>query len=510
MSPRQPRSLDGSPIVAASGSTEREPERLAGGAGPDPIGLLVVSNRLPELREPVAPDRERACGVGGLVAALEPVLAARGGLWLGWSGRTNPGNAFGPVHRDTRGTSAFAWIDLPEAMHARYYNGFCNRSLWPLFHTLPERARFEDAEWEAYREVNEHLAAAATELVPDGCTVWAHDFHLLLLASALRERGHRGPMGLFLHVPFPDRELFRLIPWADELLAGMLAYDVVGLQTSSDLENFEGVVAALSAGRDHTARDRRHRVRAGVFPIGIPPEPAEQTAEAGESEEVAALLRSIAGTRLLLGVDRLDYTKGIPARIEAFGRLLAKQPLWRGRLSLVQISVPSRTDVPEYQEERRRIETSVGHINGEFGEASWTPVRYLYRSYGRDELSRFYRAADVCLATPLRDGMNLVAKEFVAAQEPQRPGVLVLSRFAGAASELTSALLTNPFHPDGMATDLDRALRMSLQERRARHVRLLAAVQATSAHSWAEDILGALELAGSDVHGAPTRRHRGP
>ncbi len=458
-------------------------------------GLLVVSNRLPELRDPVSPDAERTRPVGGLVAALQPVLTARGGLWLGWSGRAVAGDAFGPVRMDVEAVPALAWMDLPATLHERYYNGFCNRSLWPLFHTLPGRVRFDDAEWDAYVAVNDHFAEAAVGLIPSDGAVWAHDFHLLLLAAALRRRGHRGPLGLFLHVPFPGLDLFRIIPWADRLLDGMLAFDLLGLQTRHDVQNFLQVVGALSPATvaDDLVEHRGRRIRVRAFPIGIVPESFEAVAEAEEGEETTGLLQAVAGTRLVLGVDRLDYTKGIPERLEAFARLLIRFPEWRGRVSLVQISVPSRADVLEYQEQRYRVEASVGRINSEFGEAHWTPVRYLYRSYRRDQLSRFYRAADVCLVTPLRDGMNLVAKEFVAAQAPDQPGVLVLSRFAGAASELTDAVLTNPFHADGMAADLDRALRMPLTERCERHARLLTTVHRSTAITWAESFVAALE-----------------
>jgi trehalose 6-phosphate synthase len=457
--------------------------------------LLAVSNRLPEFRDPVSPDAERTRPVGGLVAALQPVLVSRGGLWLGWSGRAVPGEAIGSVRVDADTVPALAWLDLPAAAQELYYNGFCNRSLWPLLHTLPGRVRFETAEWDAYVAVNDHFAKAATELVPPDSAVWAHDFHLLLLAAGLRQRGHRGPLGLFLHVPFPGVDLFRLIPWADRLLEGMLAFDLLGFQTADDVRNFLQVAGALSPATvaDDVIEHRGRRIRVRAFPIGIVPEPFEPPSEPDEGEEATGLLQSVAGTKLILGVDRLDYTKGIPERLDAFARLLALVPEWRGKVSLVQISVPSRADVQEYQEQRLRIEATVGRINSERGEATWTPVRYLYRSYRRDQLSRFYRAADVCLVTPLRDGMNLVAKEFVAAQVAEQPGVLVLSRFAGAAAELTDAVLTNPYHPDGMAYDLDRALRMPVAERRERHARLLAAVHRTTALSWAEGFVDALE-----------------
>jgi trehalose 6-phosphate synthase len=457
--------------------------------------LLVISNRLRPLRAPVAPGDERRRPVGGLVAALEPVLQARGGMWLGWSGRSTPDEDFGPIERSDGTRPRLAWFDLPVAVQEAYYNGFCNRSLWPLLHTLPERVRFVDAEWEAYLAVNERVAEAALELASPHCAIWAHDFHLLRVASGLRRRGHGGPLGLFLHVPFPCADVFALNPWARQLLEGMLTFDLVGFQTQHDVRNFLQTVGAMSPATvsDDVVEDRGRRVRVGAFPIGIIPEAFEPPPEDEDREETTALLRMLAGRRLILGVDRLDYTKGIPERLEAFAQLLAISPEWRGKVSFLQISVPSRVDVIEYQQERLRIEAAVGRINGELGEADWTPVRYLFRSYPRSELSRFYREADVCLVTPLRDGMNLVAKEFVAAQDTEKPGVLVLSLFAGAAHELTDAILTNPLHLEGMARDMDRALRLSPDERRNRHARLLAAVHRTTATSWAESFVMALE-----------------
>jgi trehalose 6-phosphate synthase len=281
----------------------------------------------------------------------------------------------------------------------------------------------------------------------------------------------------------------------------MLAFDVVGLQTDHDVRNFVQTVGAMSTasvnGDVVEAGGRRTRVRA--IPVGIMPEAFEPPSGSEESEETTTLLRSLAGKRLILGVDRLDYTKGIPERIAAFARFLKVFPEWRRKVTLVQVSVPSRTDVSEYQEQRRRIEAAVGRINGEFGEADWTPIRYVYRSYRRRELIRLYRAADVCVVTPLRDGMNLVAKEFVAAQQPDQPGVLVLSLFAGAARELTDAVLTNPLHEEGMARDIDTALRMTEEERRARHSSLLAAVHLRTATTWAEEFMGMLEASRAPV-----------
>ena len=461
--------------------------------------LLVVSNRLPDLRRATRPrEAGRKRNVGGLVSALEPVLGARRGLWLGWSGRITAELEPGPIGLDDEVRPALAWMDFPERWHRSYYNGFCNRALWPLFHVFPQHVAFVDGEWDCYQEVNRAFAAAASELVPPETPVWMNDYHLLLAAQGLRELGHRGPLGLFLHIPFPGPDLFELLPWAEQLLDAMLDYDLLGFHTAAYVDNFLHTVGALSPAKvsDDAVEHRGRRVRVRAFPLGIIPESFQEPADRAVADEVATLLRAIAPSRLVLGVDRLDYTKGIPERLEAFGRLLELYPEWRGRVSLVQISVPSRADVPGYSEQRRRIENIVGRINGEYGEGAWVPVRYLYRSYSHAHLAELYRAAAVGYVTPLRDGMNLVAKEFVAAQEPKEPGVLLLSKFAGAAAELRDAVLTNPWQADGMARDLDRALRMELAERQERHRKLLAVVSQTTAATWAEDFLEALTACG--------------
>jgi trehalose 6-phosphate synthase len=475
-----------------------EPGPVLAARARDAYELLVVSNRLPDLRGATRPREEgegRKRNVGGLVSALEPALSARRGLWLGWSGRTTDGQEPSPVGLDDEARPALAWVDLPESWNRCYYNGFCNRAVWPLFHSFPGRVRFDDAEWDCYRRANQAFAEAALEVCGPQTPVWIHDYHLLLLARALRGLGHRGPLGLFLHIPFPGPDLFGLLPWAEQVLDAMLDFDLLGFHTASHVENFRHTVGALSPARvaDDAVEHRGRRTRVRAFPIGIVPEPFQEPAEPAVAEEVAGLLRAIAPSRLVLGVDRLDYTKGIPERLEAFGRMLELHPEWRGKVALVQISVPSRADVPEYVEQRRRIENIVGRINGEFGEAAWVPVRYLYRSYRPAQLAELYRSAAVGYVTLLRDGMNLVAKEFVAAQDPAAPGVLLLSKFAGAAAELVDAVLTNPWHPEGMARDLDRALRMELEERQKRHRKLLSVVSRTTATSWAEDFLEALE-----------------
>jgi trehalose 6-phosphate synthase len=354
--------------------------------------------------------------------------------------------------------------------------------------------RIADGDWEAYRQVNQAFARAASQLVGPEDTVWIHDYHLFLMGQALREQGHSGPLGLFLHVPFPGPDVLSILPWAEQILTALLDLDLVGFHTEAHAENFRRCAASLLGARvgHHHVELRGRRTRVGAFPIGIIPEQFQEPIDSRASEETDNLMRAIAPSRMVLGVDRLDYTKGIPERLEAFARLLELQPEWRRRISLVQISVPSRSDVIDYAEQRARVEQIVGRVNGELGDADWVPIRYLYRAFSRNQLSLLYRSAAVGYVTPLRDGMNLVAKEYVAAQDPSDPGVLVLSRFAGAAAELGEAVLTNPWHVDGLARDLDRALRMGIGERRSRHAKLLETVARTTAITWAEDFLATL------------------
>jgi alpha,alpha-trehalose-phosphate synthase [UDP-forming]/trehalose-phosphatase len=465
--------------------------------------LLVISNRLPDFRHVEGEEGERKKNVGGLVSALEPALRARGGMWLGWSGRTAPTTELssgiiegsnGPSDPGAKGPVQLAWLDYKESWYRDYYAGFCNGTIWPLFHSFPSRVAISDEGWAAYLEVHDAFADVATSLVGPRATIWAHDYHLLLFARAMRQRGHTGPIGHFLHIPFPSFDMFAMLPWAAQVIDAMLDFDFLGFHTPQHVSNFLACAAALLPTKiaEDVIQHRGRSTHVAAMPIGIIPETFQETPEPSVAEEIEGLMRVLGDAKLVLGVDRLDYTKGIPERLLAFGRLLELFPEWRGKVSLVQVSVPSRADVPLYAEQRATIEAIVGRINGEFGEAAWVPIRYLYRSYGKQQLSQLYRAAYVGYVTPLRDGMNLVAKEYVAAQDPENPGVLLLSQFAGAAVEMKDAVITNPYYPDGMARDLDRALRMELGERKARHAKLLAQVQRSNAVTWAEGFLDAL------------------
>lgn len=460
--------------------------------------LLVVSNRLPELRPVEGYEGERKKNVGGLVSALEPALRRRHGMWLGWSGRTVSSSdpVTTGVSDEGNGSSGvqLAWVDYTEAWYRDYYSSFCNGTLWPLFHSFPSRVAISDAGWSAYKEVHEAFGEFASQLIKPHATIWAHDYHLLLFARVMRQRGHTGPIGHFLHIPFPAVEIFAMLPWAAQVIDAMLDFDLLGFHTPQHLANFLSCASSLLSAKvsDDVIQHRGREAHVAALPIGIIPDAFQETPEPAAVEEIDGLVRILGNAKLVLGVDRLDYTKGIPERLLAFGRMLEMFPEWRGKVSLVQVSVPSRADVPLYAEQRATIESIVGRLNGEYGEAAWVPVRYLYRSYGKQQLTQLYRAATVGYVTPLRDGMNLVAKEYVAAQDPENPGVLLLSQFAGAAVEMHDAVLTNPYHIDGMARDLDRSLRMQLDERKARHAKLLATVQRSNAVTWAEGFLDAL------------------
>jgi len=361
--------------------------------------------------------------------------------------------------------------------------------LWPLFHGFPQRVRCDDGAWSAYVQVNERFARHAMDLTWRTATVWVHDYHLLLVSRALRFLGHQGRIGLFLHTPFPSPELMLSIPWGPELVGAMCEFDTIGFQTEQALRNFVAAAHGMSRGARIPS--------VGVFPATIDPQVFREPSE--EAKDVGGLRMALGTRKLILGVDRLDYSKGIPERLGAYERLLDRFPEWRRRVVFLQVSVPTREEISDYAELRERVEGMVGRINGCYGDTDWVPVRYLYRSYEQRVPPQLYPLADVALVTPLRDGMNLVAKEFIAAQLPEKPGALVLSQYAGAAETLVNAVITNPFYPEGMAADIDRALRMPTRERVQRHAMMLAALEAEGdAKRWATRFLDLL---------APRRLH---
>ena len=452
--------------------------------------VVAVSNRVSLPRRGAAP--------GGLTVGLMAAMKSRGGLWFGWSGETD--ESIAPVSLVRRGGITFATVDFTPAELERHYQGFCNGTLWPLFHYFLGDFRFFDEQYEAYIAVNQRFAR---ELVPQLHTddlVWVHDYHLLPLAQKLRQAGANHPIGLFLHIPFPQLESLRALPVYDELLCAMLEYDLVGFQTERDRKAFFTAVEHLwGAGAvtpDGVIRVGVHRVQTGCFPIGVDVDAIRQEAvNAQRSDACRRLVQGMLGRKLIIGVDRLDYSKGLVERFRAYERFLESHPDSLNRVSFIQIAPLSRSDVLAYASIRRELEQTAGRINGRFADTDWTPIRYLNRNFPHDVLMAFMRNAPVALVTPLRDGMNLVAKEFVAAQEPEDPGVLILSTLAGAAIELSAALQVNPYDCNGMAEALQQALNMPLAERRERHCAMVEALRRNDIDAWHGRFLASLREA---------------
>jgi trehalose 6-phosphate synthase len=455
--------------------------------------LVVVSNRVADPRKAAA---------GGLAVALAEALHNRGGLWFGTSGQVVEPAAGGiageaKVHLQRAGAVMLATLALSRADHDAHYLGYSNGVLWPVFHYRLDLADFDAADIEGYRRVNRLFAHKLLPMLLPDDVVWVHDYHLIPLAAELRAAGCTQRIGFFLHIPLPPPLILAAIPQHEWLMRALFAYDLVGFQAPTDVEHFARYV------RNEGRAEQRHddvfhafgrSVRARAFPIGIDVDEFEALLQGSDAQDTLATMRELyAKRRLLVGVDRLDYSKGLPQRVRAFQRLLERHPEHRLSATLIQVASPSREDVHAYADIRRELEGLTGAINGEYGELDWMPVRYIHRTVARKRLPGLYRAARVGLVTPLRDGMNLVAKEYVAAQDPADPGVLVLSRFAGAAEQLgDDALLVNPYDTQGTADAIDHALRMPLEERRARHARLLAQIRRHDVHAWQRSFLQAL------------------
>jgi trehalose 6-phosphate synthase len=451
--------------------------------------LVVVSNRVTPI------SGSKAATAGGLAVGVLAALRETGGIWFGWSGETIETGT--PIPRVVRtGNITYITIDLLQADFERYYGGFANRTLWPLFHYRLDLSSFDRDWYVGFRRVNQLFAEQLYPYLHDDDLIWVHDYHLIPLAEELRRLGIRSRIGFFLHVPFPSAEVYVALPWHDRLMASLSEYDLVGLQTSNDLRNFhdylyrEGTGYALSDGLVH-AFDRT--LRAQDFPIGIDTDDFRQMATSVEAVRASQRLsRSLLGRKLIIGVDRLDYTKGIPERLRAYETLLQNYPRQHSQVTFVQISAPSREEVPEYLEIRRQVEATSGRINGRFSEFDWIPLRYINRSFSRRTLAGFFRLSRIGLVTPLRDGMNLVAKEYIAAQSEEDPGVLVLSRFAGAADELDGAVIVNPYDIEAVADAMHLGLIMSLDERQNRWRRLFAQIQERDIVYWRQSFVKAL------------------
>ena len=454
------------------------------------MSLVVVSNRVARARanEPLT---------GGLAAALLPVIEKSGAIWVGSSGRVRDGSHKEPFAEvEALGSGALALLDLPAAHYGGYYEGFANSALWPALHSRSDLIRVSNDDYQSYREVNAFMARALMRFRKPDTAFWIQDYHFLSLGAELRDLGVRNPIGFFLHTPWPARAIMRAVPHHRELIEAMLAYDLIGFQTDDDCENFLSYVQSEIGLKiqDGVVTSRYGKARCAVFPIGIDVEKfAVQAAKASSHPDVSRLRRSLNGERLAIGVDRLDYSKGLVNRINAFDRMLVLNPALKRTVSLLQIATPSRGTIEAYSNLKSELARLVTEVNGRHGETDWMPIRYLNRGFSQTVLAGLYRTARVGVVTPLHDGMNLVAKEYVAAQNPADPGVLVLSKFAGAANELQTALLVNPHEIDGMARAVAAAFAMPLTERRTRWEAMMRKLRVGTAQQWFTDFSEALE-----------------
>lgn len=458
--------------------------------------LVVVSNR-------VAPVEEGKQAVGGLAVAVLAALKRTGGIWFGWSGQVGTEVSEEPILVQV-GRLTYATLDLRQRDYEDYYTGFANSTLWPLLHYRLGLLSYSRRTHDGYQRVNNWFARRLAPLLRADDRVWVHDYHLIPFADQLRALGMEQRMGFFLHTPFPAPEVLVALPSHEPLVRALCAYDVVGFQTEGDLRCFVNYILFEAGGEvvdrgpagGFLVRAFGRTLLARAFPISIDTETLVTLANVATHSRHAERLRaSLVGRDLIIGVDRLDYSKGLPNRFEAFHHLLETFPDLRGRVSFMQIAPPSREEVPEYVAIRHELEAAAGRINGRFAEFDWVPLRYLNKSFSRRTLAGFYRHARIGLVTPLRDGMNLVAKEYVACQDPADPGVLVLSRFAGAARELDSALLVNPFDVEGVADSLRRGLTMPLEERQERHAAMMWSLRRNDISHWRESCVAALDQA---------------
>ncbi len=451
--------------------------------------LVAVSNRISVPKRGAAP--------GGLAVGLLAAMQARRGMWFGWDGETAAAAADEPSIARKDGVT-YASIDFDEAEYKDFYLGFCNGTLWPLFHYFIDGFRYNDEHYDAYQRMNARYARQLLPLLEPDDLIWVHDYHLFQLAQKLREGGANTPMGLFLHIPFPHIEVLRVLPVYGEILQAMLAYDVLGFQTEPDVQNFRGAVASVwgpqALTNERTVSVGGRRVITGVFPIGVDVDAIQREAiDSQNSDACKRMLAGLLGRKLMIGVDRLDYSKGLVERFKAYERFLETHPENQNRVTFLQIAPLSRSDVRAYAEIRRDLEQTTGRTNGRFADTDWTPIRYLNRNFPHDVLMGFMRSALIGIVTPVRDGMNLVAKEFAAAQDPADPGVLILSTMAGAARELASAVMVNPYDSRGMAHAIQLAFNMPLAERRERHQAMLEVLHKNSINAWHTSFVDTLE-----------------
>jgi trehalose 6-phosphate synthase/phosphatase len=452
--------------------------------------LIVVSNRAP-VRVVQTDDEEKIQPtVGGVGSTFMRLLERDGGVWIAWAGGRTQSRRVAMPPKHPRFELVF--VDLTERDVTQYYYGMCNRGLWPLMHFMTPICHFNRAHWNSYQRVNQNFAASVAAEARAGDVVWVQDFHLALTPRMIRAQRPKLPIGIFWHVPFPPEQVFRVFPWRRELLAGMLGADLIGFHTRPYVVHFINACERLvDRARGEIAFDGRV-VRVGAFPLGIPVDYFEELAASERvRERVARIRRALRNQQIVLGVDRLDYTKGILERVYGFERFLEQNPSYHRRVTMVLIAVPSRTKVGDYAQLKRQLDEQIGRVIGRFSSEGWVPIRYLYTQFTPEELIAYYQASEVALLTPLRDGMNLVSKEYIASH-PADDGVLILSEFAGAAEELKEALLVNPYDVDEIAARLKQALAMPPEVRAHRMRALRARVRANNLDVWSNSFLNTL------------------
>jgi trehalose 6-phosphate synthase/phosphatase len=465
--------------------------------------LLVISNRLPLTVEKMSGVFNVKPTSGGLVTALDSVLRKRGGTWIGWAGSETNMELESVIElASLNHPYRLEAVPLTEAEIADFYLGYANEIVWPLFHDLQSRCNFNPKYWSAYCAVNKRFARTAVRLATAADFIWVHGYQFTMVAKYLREWHFQGGIGFFQHIPFPPTDIFEKLPWRKAILEGMLSHDILGFQTERDRRNFVACVRSLLASAkvaDDQITYSGHSSAVAVFPVSVDfREFAETAAQADVAAHATRMMEEHPGRQIVLGVDRLDYTKGIVERLRAFQHLLSHEPQLRRNVTFIQLVVPGRSDIPKYRELKQEVEQLVSEINGEFSDSGWIPIVYFYRHISREELVAYYRAADIALVTPLKDGMNLVAKEYCASQVEHK-GVLILSEFAGSASELRcGALLVNPNDQQAVADALKAATRMTVGERKQRMQALRNALRENDVYSWAESFfkVGRETLAG--------------
>ena len=452
------------------------------------MDLIVVSNRVSSLVD-------KGAAAGGLAAALFQGMRKSGGTWFGWSGKTVPGTP-GPAAIEDSGTAHLATIDYSEEDFSGFYNGMANGTLWPIMHNRVDLMVYDRTDFDRYERINRQVAAEVAKLVKPDSMIWVHDYHFMMVGAFLKQLGVTCPVGFFLHTPFPASFSIECIPGHAHLFGHLLAYDLIGFQTGGDQRSFLRFAnrsLGITELDGDTVRSAVGITRLGVFPVGIDVDEYAGLAKAAEADPQVQRMRAAVGQNsLIIGVDRLDYSKGLPHRFRGYERLLADYPQRRENVTFLQIAPLTRSDVYAYKALQDELAALTGRINGKFGNAAWQPIRYTNESYPATVLSGFYRTSQICYVTPLRDGMNLVAKEYVASQRADDPGVLVLSQFAGAAAELTDALIVNPYDTEAVANALETALSMSLGERQERWQAMMMVLRLHDVTAWFDGFVAAL------------------